>query len=148
MRKEATFLVAAALLHAGIPFVARVFAHADAGARSTFAALHPMEVVVEIPIEPLQVAPPPAPIEPHEPSNEPAPVVPEARVAAATNPREPSGPIEPPTGPEPAATAAPAATGGHAPDQYDAPAPCSTSRTCVSPLLRKNRFWTRILRCL
>ena len=121
MRKEATFLVAAALLHAGVPLVARVFAHADTGARSSFIALHPIEVIVEIPIEPLQVAPPPAPIEPHERSNDPAPVAPEARVATATSPRGATGPIEPPTGPEPAATAAPAATGGHAPDQYDAP---------------------------
>ena len=123
MRKEASFLVAAALLHAGIPLVARVFARADAGAHGSFIQLHPIEVevVVEIPVEPLQVAPPPAPIEPREHSNDPAPVAPEARVAAATNPREPAGPIEPQAGPEPAATAAPAANGGHAADQYDAP---------------------------
>jgi hypothetical protein len=121
VRKEATFLVAAALLHAGVPLVARVFAHADAGSHAGFTALHPMEVVVEIPIEPLQVAPPPAPVDPRERSNEPAPVAPEARVATAASPREATGPIEPATGPEPAATAAPAATGGRAPDQYDAP---------------------------
>jgi hypothetical protein len=121
VRKEATFLVAAALLHAGIPLAARVFARADAGAHASFTALHPMEVVVEIPIEPLQVAPPPAPIEPRERSNDPAPVAPEARVATATTPREAAGPVEPQAGPEPTGTAAPAVTGGHAPDQYDAP---------------------------
>ncbi|MEP7123303.1 MAG: hypothetical protein ABJE95_20420 [Byssovorax sp.] len=121
MRKEATFLVAAALLHAGIPLVARLFAHADAGSHARFTALHPMEVVVEIPVEPLQEAPPPAPIAPREPSNDPAPPAPEARAATATTPRAPGGPIEPQTGPEPVATAAPVAAGGHAPDQYDAP---------------------------
>ena len=122
MRKEATFLVAAALLHAGIPLVARVVIHPDAGSHATNSLLHPMEVVVEIPIEPLQEAPPPAPIEPRAPSNDLAPPTPEARVAAATSPRDPSRNVEPSAGPEPVGTAAPAApTGtGRAPDQYDA----------------------------
>ena len=121
MRKEAIFLVAAALLHAGIPLVARVVTHPDAGAHATHSLLHPMEVVVEIPVEPLQEAPPPAPIEPSALPNTLTPPAPEARVAAATNPREP-GRIDPPTGPEPGVTAAPTApTGtGRAPDQYDA----------------------------
>ncbi len=122
MRKEATFLVAAALLHAGIPVVARIVIHPDAGSHAASSLLHPMEVVVEIPVEPLQEAPPPAPIEPRPPSNEVAPPTPEARVAAATNPRDPGRTAEPPTGPEAVGTAAPTApTGtGRAPDQYDA----------------------------
>jgi hypothetical protein len=123
VRKEATFLVAAALLHAGIPLVARVFTHPDTGSHTANSLLHPMEVVVEIPIEPLQAAPPPAPMEPRAPSNDLAPPTPEARVAAATRPREPGSAIEPTTGPEPVGTGTPTApTGtGRAPDQYDAP---------------------------
>jgi hypothetical protein len=118
VRKEATFLVAAALLHAGIPLVARFVVHPHAVAPTETTRIHPMEVV-EIPIEPLQEPRSPAPIEPRAPSDQPAPTAPEPRAAAATNPREPSGPVEPATGPEPAATA-PTGPPGRPKDEYDA----------------------------
>jgi outer membrane biosynthesis protein TonB len=119
--REAAFLAVAVLLHAGIPLAAR-FIHPHASAAAEI-KLHPMEVVVEIPVEPLNEPPPPAVLEPRAPSNEPTPPAPEQRVAAATNPRDPGAHVEPQTGPEPAGTVAPAAPGvptGHAPDQYDA----------------------------
>lgn len=117
MRKEVTFLVAAAVLHMGIPLGARlIHPHAIAPAAIK---LHPMEVVVEIPVEPLQ-EPPPAQIEPRAPSNEAPSQAPDPRVAAATNPRDPGTRVEAPIAPEPGATAAPAAPTGRGPDQYDA----------------------------
>ncbi len=113
MRKDATFLVAAALLHAGIPLVARLVIHPSSASLVATTPLQPIEMV-EIPIEPLQ-EPPSANVEPRAPSDAPEP-----RTAAVANPREPSGPVEPSAGPEPAATAAPNVPPGRAPDQYDA----------------------------
>lgn len=116
MRKDATFLVAAALLHAGIPLVARLVIHPSSALLVATTPLQPIEMV-EIPIDPLQ-EPPPANVEPRAPSDAPEPQAPEPRAAAAANPREPSGPVEPSA--EPAATAAPNVPPGRAPDQYDA----------------------------
>ena len=119
MRKDATFLVAAALLHAGIPLVARVVIRPSSASLAETRPLHPIQMV-EIPIEPLQEPPPPAPIAPHAPSDTPEPPAPEPHAAAVANPRDPSSAVEPPVGPEPAATAVPNAPPGRAPDQYDA----------------------------
>jgi hypothetical protein len=113
VRRNATFLVAAALLHAGIPLVARLVIHPSSASLATTTPLHPMEVV-EIPIEPLNEPPP---VEPRAPSD--TSTAPEPRAAAAA-PRTPSGAVEPSAGPEPAATAVPNAPPGRAPDQYDA----------------------------
>lgn len=119
VRKEATFLAAAALLHTGI-LVAGFLAHPHAAGPDQI-KLHPMEVVVEIPIEPLREPPPAAVIEPRAPSNEPAAQPPDQRVAAVTNPRAPTGPVEPQPGPDPGVAPAPTgAATGRAPDQYDA----------------------------
>ncbi len=117
MHKEATFLVAAALLHAGIPFVALRMMRPSALTHTQAVVLHPMEAV-EIPIEPLQEPPPQAPSEPRAPSDQPEPRAAEPRAATAVNPREPSGPVEPKAGPEPAATGTPSAPPGRAPDEY------------------------------
>ena len=121
MRKEATFLVAAALLHAGIPLVARFTSHPSAAMHAENVVIHPLEV--EIPIEPLREPPPPQPTltEPQAPPDQPEARAPEPRAGAAVAPREPSGcVVEPTTGPEPATTGAPSAPTGRAPDQYDA----------------------------
>ena len=121
MRKEATFLAAAALLHAGIPLVARFTSRPSAAMHTETSVIHPLEV--EIPIEALREPPPPqpTPTEPQAPPDQPEARAPEPRAAAAVTPREPSGGVvEPTTGPEPATTGAPSAPTGRAPDQYDA----------------------------
>lgn len=118
MRKEAIFLAAAALLHAGLPLMARLAPRSDALAHVETVPLHPMEAF-EIPIEPLREPPPPAPIEPSAP-DQPSPPTSEPRAEAAVTPRGAVGSLDPAPGPEPAATAAPNTPPGHAPDQYDA----------------------------
>ena len=133
------FLVAAALLHAGIPLVARVVNRPSSAHTEETTPLHPMQMV-EIPID-QQEPPPPAPASPRAPSDAPEPQAPEPRAAAVANPREPSGPVEPSTGPEPAATATPNAPPGRPADQYDALPEGSGDGMARAPGLGSTPIW-------